>query len=183
MRRVAAWLRNTFAVRSRKTRLQIQVWLRRHPRARAWLRRSGSLDVDEYTLARGVAVGLFVGLTPTLGVQTPLMLGGAILFRANFPAAFVASCVNNPFTVAFLYVGFHELGERVMARLPFRFDDLFGGLPHRMEDLAEDGTALAIGSLCIAAPAALIGYFLFLYLWRRFDLHLPARAKKAPDAD
>lgn len=183
MQRVAAWLKGAFSARARRARLQTHVWLRRHPRIRAMLRRSGSLDIDEYTLARGVAVGLFIGLTPTLGVQTPLMLGASILFRANFPAAFIASCVNNPLTVAFLYVGFHELGERVVARMPFRFDGLFDGLSRWTEDLAEDGVALIVGSLCIAMPAALIGYLLFLYVWRRLDLHLPARVERLPEAD
>jgi uncharacterized protein len=180
---VAAWLRGAVAGRSRRTRLQAQQWLRRHPRVRATLRRSGSLDVDEFTLARGVAVGLFIGLTPTLGVQTPLMLGASMLFRANFLAAFIASWINNPFTVAFLYVGFHELGERVLGVLPVDFDTLSGGLAGWQENLAEDTAALITGSLCIATPAAFVGYFLFLYVWRRFDLHLPARVKGEPPAD
>jgi uncharacterized protein len=173
--RAGIWLKRAVAARARSARQRSHDWLQRHPRVRAALSRSGSLNVDEFALARGVAVGLFVGLTPTLGVQTLLMLAASMTFRANFPAAFVASCINNPFTVAFLYVGFHELGERVVERLPFRFDTLFDGLARWKEDLAEDGVALVIGSLSLAIPAAVIGYFLFLYLWRRFNLRLPAR--------
>jgi uncharacterized protein len=183
MARVGVWLRDQVRTRARRARVRMRAWLRQHPKARATLARSGSLDVDEFTLARGVAVGLFIGLTPTLGFQTPLMLGASIAMRANFPAAFLVSWINNPFTVAFLYLGFHQLGEWVMESLPFRFDSLFSGLARWKEDLAEDTLALVIGSLCLAVPVALIGYFLFLYLWRRFDLHLPKRPGVSADSD
>jgi len=183
MARVGVWLRDRFTTRVRRARVGMRAWLRRHPRARAVLARSGSLDVDEFTLARGVAVGLFIALTPTLGVQTPLMLVMSIALRANFPAAFIASWINNPFTVAPLYLGFHQLGEWVMERLPFRFEALFDGLARWKEDLAEDTLALVIGSLCLAVPVAVGGYFLFLYLWRRFDLHLPRRRGTPADSD
>jgi uncharacterized protein len=180
---VGAWLRNQFSRRLRRARVRTRIWLRQHPKARATLARSGSLDVDEFTLARGVAVGLFVGLTPTLGFQTPLMLGASMALRANFPAAFLVSWINNPFTVAFLYLGFHQLGEWVMERLPFRSDRLFSGLSRWKEELAEDTLALVIGSLCLAVPVAVAGYFLFLLIWRRFDLHLPKRSELPPDEE
>jgi uncharacterized protein len=181
--RARGWLRLRLRGWTHRARQKTHDWLLRHPRVRALLSRSGSLDVDEYTLARGVAVGLFVGLTPTLGIQTPLMLGASILFRANFPAAFIVSWINNPFTVAFLYVGFHELGERVMALLSMDFAGVFGPRDGFEERLAENTVALFVGSLCIATPAAVAGYFLFLQIWRRFDLHLPRPAADIRDPD
>jgi len=36
-----------------------------------------------------------------------------------------------------------------------------------------------IGSLAIAIPASAIGYFVFLWLWRKLGLHMPVR-KSAP---
>lgn len=148
----------------------------RHPRTRTFLMKTGSLEVDEFTLARGVAVGLFIGLTPTVGVQTVLMLVASVLLRANFPAAFVASCINNPVTFPAFYFGFYALGEAITAFMPLRFQSLSG----LEEDIARETTTLVLGSLAVAVPAAVLGYFAFLYVWRRFDLHLPERA---PDRD
>jgi uncharacterized protein len=181
--RAGSWLRHRLRDSTHRARQKSHAWLQRHPRVRALLARSGSLDVDEYTLARGVAVGLFIALTPTLGIQTPLMLGASVLLRANFPAAFLVSWINNPLTVAFLYVGFHELGERVMALLSMDFAGLFGPRDGLEERLAENTAALVVGSLCVATPVALAGYFLFLQVWRRFDLHLPGHAhpERHPD--
>jgi uncharacterized protein (DUF2062 family) len=166
-----AWLRRWWRDRSRRVRVRSRAWLMRHPRTRRFLERTGSLEVDEYTLARGVAMGLFVGLTPTVGIQTLLMLMLAALLRANFPAAFVASCVSNPLTLAPLYFGFHSLGMWLLEALPLRFDSLSG----IEEEIAMETTAMVVGSMCVAVPLSLFGYVAFLYVWRTFDLHLPAR--------
>jgi hypothetical protein len=173
------WLRQKLAFQARRARVRTRAWLMRHPRLRGFLARTGSLDVDEFTLARGVAVGLFIGLTPTVGIQTLLMLVMSVVLRANFPAAFVASCINNPLTFPAFYFGFHQLGQLLMRFLPIHFESLSG----LEEEIAEQTAALIVGSLAVAAPAALIGYFTFLYVWRRFDLHLPARVEERSGRD
>lgn len=171
MGRARQWLRQTLSSRSRRARVRMRAWLQRHPRLREFLRRTGSLEVDELTLARGVAVGLFIGLTPTVGVQTVLMLGASALLRANFPAAFVASWLNNPVTFPAFYYAFIQLGQELLRFLPIRFPPR----PGLEEEIAEQTTALLLGSLAVATPVAILGYFTFLYVWRRFDLHLPRR--------
>lgn len=148
-------------------------WLERHPRTARLLERAGSLNVDEFALARGVAVGLFIGLTPTLGIQTLLILGASLVLRANFPAAFVASFVNNPLTVAPMYYGMNRLGQLLLNVLPGT-----GGVPLDIdeeiaEEIVEEAAALVVGSLAIAVPVALLAYYLFLWVWRRLHLHLP----------
>lgn len=173
------WLKRRLVETSRRLRLQARGWLQRHPRTRRFLTRTGSLEVDEFTLARGVALGLFIGLTPTVGIQTLLMLGASMALRANFPAAFVASCINNPLTFAPFYFGFHRLGDYLMRFMPVRFESLSG----LEEEIAVETTALILGSLTIAAPVGVLGYFVFLYVWRRFDLHLPRRVDAPPQSD
>jgi uncharacterized protein (DUF2062 family) len=159
--------------------VRTRAWLIHHPRARNFLTRAGSLDVDEYTLARGVAVGLFIGLTPTVGFQIMLMLGVCVLLRANFPAAFIASWINNPFTVPAYYFGYYELGDWALGIVPWHVGSLTG----LEAEVAHNASALIIGSLIIAIPVTVAGYFLFLYVWRRFDLHMPLRAEAPPDQD
>lgn len=173
------WLRQRLAYQSRRARVRTRAWLMHHPRTRAFLARTGSLDVDEYTLARGVAVGLFIGLTPTVGVQILLMLALSVLLRANFPAAFVASWINNPVTFPAFYFGFHQLGQVLVRLLPIRFESLSG-----LEgEIAQQTTMLVAGSLVVAVPAAVLGYIGFLYVWRRLHLHLPARARDPDQAE
>jgi hypothetical protein len=173
------WLRQRLTDHSRRARVRTRAWLMRHRRTRAFLSRTGCLDVDEFTLARGVAVGLFIGLTPTVGIQTVLMLGASVVLRANFPAAFVASFLNNPLTFPAFYFGFHQLGQVLMQYLPIRFTSS----PGLEDEIFEETTALVVGSLAVAVPVAFIGYFTFLYVWRRFDLHLPARADEPSEPE
>ena len=150
-------------------------WLRAHPRISRLLERGGCLHVDEFALARGIAVGLFVGFTPTVGIQTLLMLGGSLTFRANFIAAFIVSNISNPFTLAPLYYGFNQLGGWLLKQLPVTpvpVDD-FG------EEVARETISMVLGSLAIAVPAAAMGYFVFLWLWRKLGLHFPAGRENA----
>lgn len=168
------WLRLQFLRGSRQHRGRVRQWLRDHPRISKLLERGGCLNVDEFALARGIAVGLLVGFTPTVGIQTVMMLVGSLSFRANFIAAFIVSNVTNPFTMAPLYYGFNRLGNWLLQRLPVSPAPIEG----LGDEIAHETLAMFIGSLVIAIPASAIGYFVFLWLWRRLGLHMPAR--KAP---
>jgi len=163
------WLRLKFLRGSRRQRGRVREWLQHHPRVSAVLERGGSLNVDEYALARGVAVGLVVGLTPTVGIQTFIMLIASLVFRANFPAAMVVSFVSNPLTMGPLYYGFNRLGGWLMDLLPISHAPVSG----LGQGIANETLAMVIGSLVIAAPAGLVGYALFLFLWRKLKLRLP----------
>jgi uncharacterized protein (DUF2062 family) len=165
------WLRLKFLQGSRQQRGRIRAWLDAHPRVSALLERGGCLHVDEFALARGVSLGLFVGLTPTVGIQTAMMIAGSLMFRANFPAAFIVSFVSNPVTMAPLYYGFHELGVGLMRWLPVT-RAATESLGH---NFAADTIATLVGSMAVAIPASILGYFAFLGLWRGLDLHLPIR--------
>ncbi|MGK7297198.1 MAG: DUF2062 domain-containing protein [Candidatus Wenzhouxiangella sp. M2_3B_020] len=154
-------------------------WLEAHPRISGLLERGGCLHVDEFALARGIAVGLFVGFTPTVGIQTFMMLAGSLAFRANFVAAFIVSNVSNPFTMAPLYYGFNQLGEWLLTQLPV---DPGATVETIGDEIAHETVAMVLGSLVIAIPAAAIGYFVFLWLWRKLGLHLPIRKSQRVSA-
>lgn len=170
------WLRLQFLKGSRQHRGWVREWLRGHPRISKLLERGGCLHVDEYALARGIAVGLLVGFTPTVGIQTLMMLAGSLTFRANFIAAFIVSNVSNPFTMAPLYYGFNRLGTWLLQRLPVSPAPIEG----LGDEIARETLAMFIGSLAIAIPASAIGYFVFLWLWRKLGLHMPIRKLAAP---
>lgn len=135
-------------------------WLGRHPFAATLLDRAGCLHPDRRTLARGVAVGMFVGLSPTVGFQTLLMLIGCVALRANFPIAFLVSWVSNPLTMAPLYIGFNQIGKVV-----FHGATGTATLEGNTNGWTEIGY-LAFGSLVIALPLAIISYLLVLSIWR-----------------
>lgn len=146
----------------RRRRGRAREWLARHPVIERFLRRTGCMSVHRRALARGVAVGLFVGLTPTVGLQTLLMLAACLLLRANFPAAFLASWVSNPLTMAPLYLAYGVIGEAIFGTL---VRSLFE-LTHLLAEALLQIVYLGLGSLLVAVPAAAAGYVLSLLTHR-----------------
>jgi len=72
-------------------------------------------------VAWGAAIGMFIGLTPTVGVQ---MYISALLwiicryvfrFRFNLPIAIAMVWISNPVTVVPLYYGYLKTGEWLLA--------------------------------------------------------------------
>jgi uncharacterized protein len=67
-------------------------------------------------VARGFAVGVFVGITPTMPFQTALALGLATLCRGSKPAAVLGIWSGNPLTMPLLYAGCYRLGMFLLGR-------------------------------------------------------------------
>ena len=134
------------------------VWSERHPRTMRFLERIGCLRFTRPVVARGVAIGLFVALTPTVGLQTLLMLALCSLLRGNFIAAFAVSWISNPITLAPLYLTYYLLGQRVVEHL---FDPLSPLLAGTLPAGILEVVCLGLGSLLVALPAAVMGYLLY----------------------
>lgn len=64
-------------------------------------------------IARGVAVGMVVAFTPTIGIQTVLALGLATLLGANRPVSIVPTWLTNPLTIPPVYGFTYMLGNLV----------------------------------------------------------------------
>lgn len=152
LRAVGAWL----YVKYRATRLWGHRWLVDHPAIHDTLRATGALRPGVEPVARGIAIGLFIGLTPTVGVQIMLMIAACVALRGNFLAAFAVSFISNPFTLPLLYWIFHALGAGVLELAGFTVVD---DASTALNGFGDEVLSAAIGSLMIATPAALTGYF------------------------
>lgn len=67
-----------------------------------------------HRIALGVALGLFIAWTPFLGLHILMVIGLAILLRANKFIAFVCVWVCNPFTYIPIYYSSYLLGRVVL---------------------------------------------------------------------
>ncbi|MGE3165052.1 MAG: DUF2062 domain-containing protein [Planctomycetota bacterium] len=89
----------------------------------------GINDTPE-SIALGTATGLFIGMTPTVGIQIVLILILNSLVRANRLAGVIMVNISNPLTLIPLYWLDYQLGawllgvERVSAE---RFEQVFQG--------------------------------------------------------
>lgn len=69
-----------------------------------------NLKGDPHTIAMGMAVGVFVSITPTIPLHTVIAVAIAYLLKASKPAAAIGVWVCNPFTVVFFYFASYKAG-------------------------------------------------------------------------
>jgi uncharacterized protein (DUF2062 family) len=62
-------------------------------------------------IARGIAIGMVVAFTPTIGFQMLIVLGIATLLNANRPVSIVPTWLTNPFTIPPVYAFTYYLGS------------------------------------------------------------------------
>jgi uncharacterized protein (DUF2062 family) len=72
------------------------------------------LDEEPSRLARSMAVGVFIGITPLYGLHTLLALAAAFLFRLNKAATITGAWINLPWFAPFVYAFCLRLGEAVL---------------------------------------------------------------------
>jgi uncharacterized protein len=72
-------------------------------------------------IAKGLALGVFIGLTPTLGFQMIIAIFLAILLRENKLAAALGVWITNPLTAPFIYALEYETGRLLLGLSRARF--------------------------------------------------------------
>jgi uncharacterized protein (DUF2062 family) len=94
--------------------------LRKKNRIRTFIDRVKKLDGDPHYIAMGMAIGIFVGITPTMPFHTVLAVGLAFIFRGSKAAAALGVWCSNPFTAPLFYVGSYKVGIYLLGnRVPF----------------------------------------------------------------
>jgi len=134
-------------------------------------------DDSPRNIAMGVAVGLFVAFTPTMGAQMAIAIALAAIMRGNKAVALPVVWVTNPVTFVPLYGFCWWIGSlitggsstsraTVMARLREGSEGFFGNMlsldfwAKLMRLMAELGVELWIGCLVAGIAAAIAGFFL-----------------------
>lgn len=138
------------------------------------------LKGDPVTLARGVAVGIFVGITPTIPLHTALIILLAPLLGGNLIAALVsATVVSNPLTFAPQYYLSWLIGDFILPgkltweRLKSALDLILSDAGFRESlsiifHLGRDAAlVIVLGGVLLALPFTLAGYLLSLKLFKK----------------
>jgi uncharacterized protein (DUF2062 family) len=114
-------------------------------------------------IARGLGIGVLMGFTPTLGIQTISAIFVAAIFKGNKFLAALGAGITNPLTIPFFYTGTYKIGSAVLGNpLDFSF------LSHpTFQDFWSIGNdlflALWVGGLIVGIPSGIIFYFLGLW--------------------
>ena len=141
------------------------------------------LQGDPKVIARGIAIGIFVGITPTIPLHTVLILSLCLLFRASKVAGILASVVvSNPLTFFIQYYLSWLVGatifpgllswqrlQEVMAILSSATG--FAGFKASLSAIGSLGfdaiTVLVVGGTLLAIPFTVASYYYSLKIFTR----------------
>jgi len=113
-------------------------------------------------IALGFALGLFVGMSPTMGFQTAIAVFFAAIFKWNKISSAIGVWISNPVTAPFLYSLTYFAGAKLFGIANATHQ------PHAIGDAPfytmllkapEILWALTLGGIVLGFPVAVTGYF------------------------
>lgn len=114
------------------------------------------------SVSGGLAVGLFVALTPTVGVQMTLSIMAAYFLRVNIPAAVATCWITNPLTAPIIYPLQYRLGLWISGAP--EADELVG-YTGMLRHFIKYAKPLWVGSLLSAIFCATFVYIVAFFVW------------------
>lgn len=137
---------------------------------RGIVRRILAVDDTPHAIALGVAIGMFVACTPTLGLRMGIVALFAVATRRwlyfNRPAALLTTCLSNPITTVPLYYFDYWVGSRLVdggvSREVFAraldYQNLAEWWQAAQWLVVEVGTPMLVGSLIVASVMSVVTY-------------------------
>ena len=154
-----------------------------HRKIRYCYLRFRRLQGNPQKIALGMALGVFIGVTPTIPFHTILALAFSYVFGISRVAAVMGVWISNPITIPPLYYGSFVIGKKIL------YPHLNLSLPQLVDlrDLVKLGweinLSLQLGGLILAFPAGILAYFFTLRALKRYRQQkssLPDRALHLP---
>lgn len=127
----------------------------------------GLIQDSPHRIALGMAVGLWVAWTPTVGLQTFIVLPIVWALRANPLAAILGIYLSNPLTFLPMYWAEYQLGAMFISEPPtiadFSLEPAGNGQPGGPIEITNIGwqmwLTMWIGGILLGIITAIPGYF------------------------
>jgi hypothetical protein len=134
------------------------------------------LQEDPRRIAAGMALGVFIGITPTIPLHTVIVLSLAALLRVSPVTAFIGIQIGNPLTIVPIYIASYKIGQFLLYHgKPLVFPETFS-FKAWMDVLWQGGVALQVGGVILAIPPAIVSYFVTLWIVQRYRRRKAAKA-------
>ena len=114
-------------------------------------------------VALGFALGIFVGMTPTVGVQTPIVIFIAALFKWSKLSAAIGVWISNPLTVPIIYGVTYITGAKLLSLDPvfnMPLSPTWSTLKVMLQKAPQAFGAMTVGGALLGIPLAIISYYL-----------------------
>ncbi|MCX5889908.1 MAG: DUF2062 domain-containing protein [Deltaproteobacteria bacterium] len=139
------------------------------------------LQDDPRKLAWGMALGIFIGITPTIPFHFVSILFLAPLLRISPVTAFLGIQIMNPLTIPILYLAAFKVGHFLLHQgAPLRLPETYC-FADCMDLIWRGGLALQLGGVIIAIPPAIASYFLTRWIIKRYRRLKARKAASVPN--
>jgi uncharacterized protein (DUF2062 family) len=125
-----------------------------------------------HEIASGLALGLFVGMTPLMGLQMAIAVPLAALFKWNKISAAGGVFITNPFTAPIIYPINYFVGAKLMGvsnQFILSQDAGFSTLMAMVRKAPEIVWIMAVGGFILGLPLAVAGYYLAFRMLQRYQ--------------
>ena len=113
-------------------------------------------------IAKGISIGVFVSVSPLLGIHTILCVVLALIFRASKTAAVLGSLICNPITIPFIFFIDYEVGIYVCKIFKMNYSHMILA-DFKNFKILEQGLQIfipvLIGSIFLGLILAIISYY------------------------
>ena len=112
--------------------------------------------------ALGFALGIFVGMTPTMGVQTPIAIFFAALFKWSKLSAAIGVWISNPLTAPIIYGVTYITGAKLLSLDPvfnMPLSPTWSTLKAMLQKAPQALGAMTVGGAIIGIPLAIFSYY------------------------
>ncbi len=112
-----------------------------------------------HTVALGLAIGVFVGFTPTIPIQTYIALAFAVLFRGSKIAAIMGVWISNPLNMAAFYYLDFKVGKWILhSQVAFKPMDY--SVFTLLQEAQKMIKVMMVGGIFLGIPAGILTYLL-----------------------
>ena len=129
-------------------------------------------------IALGMALGLMVGMSPTMGVQTIIAVFLASLFKWSKITAAIGVQITNPLTAPFIYGTTYLIGAKLLgitAEFDIREMLNLDGLIHLVGQAPMILITMTLGGIVVGLPLAAAGTAVTFWIIARYQIPFKTR--------
>jgi uncharacterized protein (DUF2062 family) len=126
---------------------------------REFINNAKTLQGDPHYIAMGMAIGVFVGITPTIPLHTVIAVALAFVLRGSKPAAIIGVWFANPITIPLFYWASYEIGMFLLGE-SIPFDVKYESIGKLLELGLDVTVALIAGGAILGILPGIAAYFI-----------------------
>ncbi len=151
-------------------------WLQKY-NIRSFIKRAKTLRGDPHYVAMGMAIGVFVSITPTIPFHTVIAVALAFVLKGSKPAAIIGVWFSNPITIPFFYLGCYRVGMFILDK-PILFNPKLMTIQELLKMGWDVTVAMILGGVILGIIPGIAAYFITRNIFTKIRMRKKIDAKK-----